>query len=87
MSYALLQNYPNPFNPVTKIQYALPTPQHVILKVFNMLGEEVRTLVNEDQGAGFQSISFDAKDLPSGVYTYQLTAGTFNDVKKMLLVK
>jgi hypothetical protein len=87
MEYALSQNYPNPFNPMTVIEYALPLSEFVTLKVYNMLGQEVASLVNEVQDAGYRSVAFDANRLPSGVYTYKITAGTFSDVKKMLLLK
>jgi hypothetical protein len=86
-AYALEQNYPNPFNPVTSISYALPVSGEVLLTVFNMLGQEVAVLVNEMQEPGDKTVSFDASNLPSGVYTYRITAGTFTDVKKMLLIK
>jgi hypothetical protein len=85
--FALEQNFPNPFNPTTIISYALPFTEHVTLKVYNMLGQEMMTLVNEIQDAGYKSVTFDANSLPSGVYTYRLTAGTFAQMKKMLLIK
>jgi len=85
--YRLEQNYPDPFNPVTTIRYALPEGVFVRLSVFNLLGQEVRTLVNDIQGPGYKSVSFDAGGLPSGVYTYRISAGTFTDVKRMLLLK
>jgi len=86
-AYSLEQNYPNPFNPVTNIRYSLPISQYIRLSVFNMLGQEVAVLVNESQEAGYRTVSFDATNLPSGVYTYRITAGTFTDGKKMLLLK
>jgi photosystem II stability/assembly factor-like uncharacterized protein len=85
-AFNLLQNYPNPFNPTTTITYTLPASGHVKLSVFNMLGQEVATLVNESQSPGFKSVSFNATRLPSGMYTYRIVAGTFTDVKKMVLI-
>jgi hypothetical protein len=85
--FALEQNYPNPFNPTTTIHYQLPTSGHVSLKVYNTLGQEAATLVDEVQDPGFKSISFGASQLPSGVYFYRLQAGTFIQSKKMLLLK
>ncbi len=86
-TYSLEQNFPNPFNPSTTIQYQLPTSSYVTLKVYNMLGNEVATLVNGVQQSGTKSIQFNATNLPSGVYTYRLQAGDFSTIKKMFLVK
>jgi hypothetical protein len=72
--FALHQNYPNPFNPVTNIQYDLPSAAYVTLKVYNMLGEEVTTLVNSDISAGIHNVAWNASELPSGIYQYRITA-------------
>ena len=85
--FALSQNYPNPFNPSTKITYALPRSGNVVLKVYNEIGKEVSTLVNEFKNAGTYEITFDASKLTSGIYFYRLTAGGFTSVKRMVLLK
>ena len=85
--YALRQNYPNPFNPSTIIRYQLPKEGAVILKVNNLLGKEVAILVNEVQKAGQHSVNFIARNLPSSIYFYTLTAGNFVQTRKMLLLK
>jgi DUF1680 family protein len=85
--FKLYQNYPNPFNPSTLIGYQLPASDFVILKVFDVLGKEVETLVNERQNAGNHSVQFDATNLSSGVYFYKLEIGSFHDIKKLLLLK
>jgi hypothetical protein len=86
-AYSLNECYPNPFNPTTKIDYALPQNTYVTLRVFNVLGQEVGRLVDEFQTAGFKSAEFNASNLPSGLYFYRLTAGSFTDSKKMMLLK
>jgi len=86
-AFALSQNYPNPFNPSTVIEYSLPTEARVRLKVFNILGQEVRTLVNDNQSPGTYKVRFDASMLASGVYFYSLHASGFVKVQKMLLLK
>jgi len=85
--YELSQNYPNPFNPSTKITYALPKNGFATMKIFDVLGREVVTLVNEVKQAGYYTLDFDASRLSSGVYFYKLESGTFTDVKRMVLVK
>jgi hypothetical protein len=83
----LFQNYPNPFNPSTVICYQLPASILVTLKVYDVLGREVKTLVNERQNAGKHSVQFNAFGLSSGMYFYKIEAGTYRDTKKLLLLK
>ncbi len=87
LTYSLNENYPNPFNPNTIISYTIAEPNNVKLVVHDILGREVKILVNEYQSAGLKTVNFDAGDLPSGVYFYKLTAGSFTSVKKMLLLR
>jgi hypothetical protein len=86
-SFALFQNYPNPFNPTTVISYQLSAVSRVTLTVYDVLGRELKTLVNEQQTAGNHSVTFNASYLPSGVYFYRLQAGTYAATKKLLLLK
>ena len=86
-NYTLAQNYPNPFNPSTTINFTIPNSEFVTLKVYNILGSEVTTLVNENLSAGAYRFNFDAKGLASGVYLYELNAGNFREIKKMNLLK
>lgn len=86
-AYSLKQNYPNPFNPSTRIEYSVPMKSLVTLKVYNSLGQEVATLVSEEQEPGRYAANFDASRLSSGVYLYTLQAGSFAESKKMTLVK
>lgn len=85
--FFLSQNYPNPFNPVTKIKYSLLSSQFVTLIVYDLSGKEITTLVNNSQVAGNYEVDFDASSLSTGVYIYRISAGTFLDEKKMMLVK
>jgi lysophospholipase L1-like esterase len=95
--YALLQNYPNPFNPSTKIEYSIPEENFVTLKVYDVLGSEIATLVNGKKSAGYYEVNFsaingsasggNAANLSSGIYYYKLSAGNFSQVKKMILIK
>jgi hypothetical protein len=85
--FALNQNYPNPFNPSTKIEYTIPTASKVTLKIFNLLGQVVATLVNERQEANTYVKEFDASRLSSGIYFYQINTDNFNATKKMILMK
>jgi len=85
--FSLSQNYPNPFNPTTSLQYAISSRQFVSLKVFDVLGNEIATLVNEEKSAGEYKVEFRAERLPSGIYNYQLKAGSFIQTKKMVLLK
>ena len=86
-SFALLQNYPNPFNPSTRISYQLPINSFVTLKVFDVVGNEIATLVNEEKSAGEYKVDFDASKIGSGIYFYTLSAGEFLQTKKMILIK
>ena len=85
--YILYQNYPNPFNPTTTIKYALPSSGFVTIKVFNSLGNEVATLVNEEEEAGYYNVVFDGTNFSSGVYYVQFKSNKFLRVEKMILLK
>jgi photosystem II stability/assembly factor-like uncharacterized protein len=87
ISFKLHQNYPNPFNPSTKINYQLLNSDFITLKVFDIQGKEIASLVNEKQNAGTYSVDFDAQNLVSGIYFYSLQTKNFTDTKKMILVK
>jgi len=81
------QNYPNPFNPSTNIRYSLPQNGLVTVKVFNILGKEMTTLVKRDETAGFHEVHFNASNLPSGIYFYRVQGGNSSQTKRMLLLK
>ncbi|MFC2085244.1 T9SS type A sorting domain-containing protein [Bacteroidota bacterium] len=86
-NFCLSQNYPNPFNPSTKIQYSVPQNSNVIIRVFNILGNEIETLVNEEKPTGIYEIEFNASNLASGIYFYQLNVGKCISTKKMALIR
>ncbi len=86
-SFQLDQNYPNPFNPTTTINFSVSTTEKVVLKVYDVLGREISTLVNKEMSAGNHRILFDGSKLSSGMYVYRLEAGKYIETKKMLLVK
>lgn len=85
--FELHQNYPNPFNPVTKIKYSIPKSENVQIKIYNILGSEIRMLFNEYKQAGTYEVEFKANDLPSGVYFYRITSGDFSTARKMIILK
>ena len=87
VSYTLEQNYPNPFNPTTTINYTLNKTDHVTLRVYAPSGQEVSTLVNEQQAAGRYAVTFDASQLSSGVYLYQLQTPSFTRARKMTILR
>ncbi len=86
-SFSLLQNYPNPFNPKTNISYKLSANSYVELKVYDLLGREIKTLISENKPAGIHQVDFNATNLPSGVYIYKLLAGNFIETRKMTVMK
>jgi hypothetical protein len=85
--FNLLQNYPNPFNPYTTISYQIPTKCHVSLKIYDVLGNEITTLVNDIQEPDFYEVNYNGTELSSGVYFYQILAGKYSETKKMMLLK
>jgi hypothetical protein len=91
--FAISQNYPNPFNPSTKIDYQVPVDAKVIMEVYNIAGQKVFELVNQEQSAGYYTVDFGASKLSSGVYIYRLSASdkatgnNFSSIKKMMLLK
>ncbi len=87
MNYELSQNYPNPFNPSTTIKFSIPEGSQVSLKIYNSLGQEIKTLVNRFMETGIHTVNFNAVDLNSGMYFYRLDAGEFSHVRKMTLIK
>lgn len=87
IEYKLEQNYPNPFNPSTIIKFAVPERSNVIIKIYNITGEEIQTLVNEEKERGWYEIKFNSNGLASGIYLYRMQAGSYISIKKMMLIK
>jgi hypothetical protein len=87
VAFTLEQNFPNPFNPTTTFSYSIASSSVVSLKLYDLLGKEVATLVDEKKETGKYSVSWDAANFASGMYFYELKAGSFTDVKKMVLIK
>ena len=85
--FSINQNYPNPFNPTTMIEFGVPEAAHVSIKVFNSLGQEMATLVDETRDAGYHTVSFDATELSAGVYLYVMETATYSVTKRMTLLK
>jgi hypothetical protein len=85
--FVLEQNFPNPFNPSTTIEYKIPKLSNVKLVIYNILGREVKTLVDAERSPGQHEVTFDGSRLPSGVYLYRMTAANFTDIKKFILEK
>jgi hypothetical protein len=84
---ALLQNYPNPFNPSTRLSFVISHSSFVSLKVYDVLGREIASLVNEERAPGSYEVQWDGGNSPSGIYFYRLMAGAFSDTRKMLLLR
>ncbi len=85
--FVLHQNYPNPFNPSTTFRYSIPQTSKVVIKVYDILGNEIATLMDEEKPVGTYELTWNAENLPSGVYFYQLKAGEYINTKKMILLK
>lgn len=86
-NFFLFQNYPNPFNPTTTIKYSIPKASFVVIKIYDIIGEEVATLVNAQKPSGNYSVKFDASNLSSGIYFYRITSGNFMATKKLIILK
>jgi hypothetical protein len=87
VDFSVKQNFPNPFNPTTKIEFSIPSDNNVEIKIFNVLGMEVATLLNENKQAGTHSIEFNASNLSSGIYYYKVVSGNYSEIKKMILLR
>ena len=85
--FEMAQNYPNPFNAETAIEYALPSDSHVRIDIYNLLGQNIETLVDDTRPAGYHQVVWNASDVPTGVYFYRIVAGNYMQTRKMLLVK
>jgi hypothetical protein len=85
--FQLEQNYPNPFNPTTRISFSLPSRELVTLRIYDITGREIATLLNDMREPGIYDLTFDAADLPSGMYFYRINAGAYSEIRKMMLVK
>ncbi len=85
--FKLEQNYPNPFNPSTKIKFAVPEKNNVVIKIYDILGSEIVTLVNEEMDAGWYQRSFNANGYSSGIYLFRMEAGNYVNTKKMILLR
>jgi len=85
--FMLMQNYPNPFNATTTISFTIEYPQLVTLKIYDLLGREIQTLINEDRQAGMHTVMFDASHLSSGIYFYRLQTSDYSESKRMVLLK
>ena len=85
--YKLMQNYPNPFYPNTTISYKIPATEFVAVNIFDVIGNDITTLVKETKNAGVHEVNFDASNLSSGIFVYKIDAGMFHQAKKMLLLK
>jgi hypothetical protein len=87
VEFELFQNYPNPFNPTTTIKFTIPKHSFVTFKIYDLLGREISTIVNENMSRGIYELDFDGSNLASGIYIYRIKAGTFNSSKKFVLMK
>lgn len=87
LKFELLQNYPNPFNPSTNIKYSVAKQTKVRIEVYNILGQRVAVLVNENKSPGYYTVKFDGRDMATGFYVYRMQTNEFNSIKKMLIVK
>jgi hypothetical protein len=85
--YKLYQNYPNPFNPSTHISFSLPQREHVVIDIYNTIGQYIKTVKNQVLNAGYHELVFDGQNLSSGIYFYRIEAGTWQEIKKMILIK